>query len=206
MCSSASGTAGAIRAIHRSSSQSSPRSGFEVKTARGGGGSRGVARAKLLEHAIGDDLAAAAGQPARDRSRVIGAGRDQGRAIPGEPPQIARLFQIAGRIVQPEQPALRRATSPITRCAAIADVEIAGARNPARQRRPAHALVAERGAAAVAHLDPMAAPRQAPRRAPTKAVSAPPSGPASAIVPSKAMPSSAITTSRHQSGSSRALR
>ena len=46
MCNSACGTAGAMRATQRSSSQSSPRSGFEVKIARGGGGSRGAAARK----------------------------------------------------------------------------------------------------------------------------------------------------------------
>jgi hypothetical protein len=44
--------------------------------------------------------------------------------------------------------------------AAIADVEVACPRQVARQRRPAHTLVNDRGAAAIARLDLMTSRRQ----------------------------------------------
>ncbi len=116
--------------------------------------------AEAIEHAIGDDLAPAAGQPVRHRSCVVGSGRNQDRAIPGKPPQIARLFQITCRIVQPEQPAPGFSNEADDPVAAIADVKITFRRNSVRQRRPVHTLVAEWGEAAVAHRNPVAAPRQ----------------------------------------------
>jgi hypothetical protein len=59
---------------------------------------------------------------------MIGSGGNEGRAVPGEPPQIARLLQVAGRIVQPEEPVPRLADESDDPVAAIADVEIAGRR------------------------------------------------------------------------------
>ena len=133
-----------MRPTQRSSSQSSPRSGLDVKIARGGGASRG----------------AAARKPIRQRCRVIVSGRDQNGAIPGEPPKIPRLFQITGGIVQPEQPSPRFSNKANDAVPAAADVQVTGGRYSLRQRRPLHAVIAECCLAAIAHGDLMAAPRQ----------------------------------------------
>ena len=116
--------------------------------------------AKPVEHAIRDRLAAAVQQPGRDRFRVIGAGHDQGRPMPGESPDVARLAQIARRVVQPEQPSSRAPDKPDHAMPAIADVEIAGCGHVARQRHPAHAVVGQRLVAAIADLDRVTARRQ----------------------------------------------
>ena len=116
--------------------------------------------AEALKNAVGDDLAPAARQPARDRRRVIGAGHHQGGTVPGEPPQIARLLQIEGGIVQPEHPTPCPADQPDDPVAAIADVEVASSRQVARQWRPAHAFVNDCRAAAIARLDAVTSRRQ----------------------------------------------
>src|SRR5229473_6365002 len=107
----------------------------------------------MFENAVGDDLAPAGGQPLWDRRGVIDAGHDQGRTIAGEPPKMARLPQIIGRVVQPKEPAPRPADEPDDAVAAIADVEIASARKFTRQRAPAHAFVDNSRTAAVARVD-----------------------------------------------------
>src|SRR5208282_2260057 len=116
--------------------------------------------AEAVEHPIGDDLATAAGEPSRDRRRVVGPGHYQGGTVPGEPPQIARFLQVGGGIVQPEQATPGAADEPDDPVAAIADVEVASAWQVARQRRPAHALVNDGHGAAIARLDLVATRRQ----------------------------------------------
>ena len=91
---------------------------------------------------------------------MVGARYHQGRTVSGECPQIAWLSEIEGGIVQPEQPAPRAADKPDDPVAAVADVEVASMRQVARQRRPAHSLVHNCGAAAIVRLDPMATCRQ----------------------------------------------
>ena len=59
--------------------------------------------------------------------------------------------------MQPEQPALRPRCQADHPVAAIADIEVAALGEAGGERRPANALVAERGAAVAACLDPMAA-------------------------------------------------
>ena len=68
-----------------------------------------------------------------------------------------RLLQIAGRIMQPEQPPLRLGDKPDHAVAAVADIEIAFLRHSARERRPGDAVMAERRMAVAARLDMVAA-------------------------------------------------
>ena len=62
--------------------------------------------------------------------------------------------------MQPEQATPGAADEPDDPMAAIADVEIASPRQVARQRRPAHTLVNDSRAAAIARLDLVATHRQ----------------------------------------------
>src|SRR5204862_396198 len=109
-----------------------------------------------VEDAVGDDLSFA-GQPAGDGARVVLAGHDQRGAMAQERSEKTRLLQIAGRIMQREQPPLRLGDKPDHAVTAIADIEIAFMRNTARERRPGDAVMAERRTAIAARLNAMAA-------------------------------------------------
>ena len=117
-------------------------------------------RAETIEHPVGYGLVPAAGQPIRHRSNVITAGRNQDRAISGEPPQIARLFQVTCRIVEPKETATGFSNKTDNPVAATADVKIASRWNALRQRCPIDPVMAEGDGAAIPRRNLMAAPRQ----------------------------------------------
>ncbi len=116
--------------------------------------------AKVVEHAVRYDSAPAGQQPRRNRRRMVGPGHHQDRPVPDQAPQIARLLQIAARVVQPKRPLCGAAHQTDHPMAAIGDVEIASGGNPVAQRGPADAVPVERRMAAAARVHPVAASRQ----------------------------------------------
>src|SRR5204862_501272 len=83
----------------------------------------------LDDAAAGNDYEFVQNQRSRHGGGMVAAGRHQGRLVPCEATQKARLLQIAGWVMQPEQPPFRTRHKPDHAVTAIADVEIAFMRN-----------------------------------------------------------------------------